>query len=125
MASRRKRIRYADTDRYYDRYKRDQDAKRFYNSAAWRLAREEALQRDHYTCQPCLRRGMLTPADTVHHLVPIETAPEKALDLDNLEPICQACHNKEHPERGAGERQGEERPRKARVIASEANPEIT
>lgn len=122
MARRRKRPRNTDADRYYDRYKRNKDAKRFYNSAAWKRLRLLALQRDHYLCQPCLRRGVLTPADDVHHIEPIEKAPDRALDLDNVESICDACHNREHPEKG--KRSEEERPVRARVVEMKPNPEV-
>lgn len=98
------------------------EAKQFYNSAAWQKVREAALIRDHYLCQPCLRRERLTPATTVHHIKPIETHPELALDPDNLESICPACHNREHPEKGKPKRI--EVRRRARIVAMEPNPEV-
>lgn len=41
-------------------------------------------------------------ATVVHHIKPLAGHPEMALDLDNLESLCDACHNKKHPEKGAG-----------------------
>jgi 5-methylcytosine-specific restriction protein A len=76
--------------------------KAFYNSASWALTRKAVLARDKHLCQTCLQKGILTPASTVHHKVPIEDAPEKALDMDNLETICRACHNLVHPEKSFG-----------------------
>lgn len=111
-----------ETQRHYDQHKRNRQAVAFYNSAAWQRARAAALTRDNHLCQPCLRRKHLTPATTVHHIKSLEEAPELALDLDNLESICESCHNKEHPEKGAGEQP--ERERRVRVIVMEANPEI-
>lgn len=67
-----------------------------------------ALQRDYYICQDCLaakRRGeMIRPrsASVVHHILPRDKYPELALDLDNLVSLCDACHNKRHPEKGGG-----------------------
>ena len=78
----------------------------FYTSAAWRAVREQALIRDHYICQKCQRKadmGLIfrpNAATMVHHLKPRSQYPELELDLDNLESLCDACHNEEHPERG-------------------------
>jgi len=78
----------------------------FYTSAAWRAVREQALLRDHYICQKCLQKveagRMLRPHDAtmVHHKKPRQLYPELELDLDNLESLCDSCHNEEHPERG-------------------------
>jgi 5-methylcytosine-specific restriction protein A len=85
---------------YYDKYKRDKEAKRFYNSDAWKKCRPIILTRDRYLCQECLRKGILTPANTVHHIKHYKEHPELALDPNNLEVICDSCHNKEHPEKG-------------------------
>ena len=81
-------------NRYYDRYERDQEAKSFYNSAAWLRVRERALIRDRYLCQRCLRDKRITPAKIVHHIIPIKKDWSKRLELDNLESICLPCHNK-------------------------------
>jgi 5-methylcytosine-specific restriction enzyme A len=96
----------------------------FYKSTAWLKCREYVLIRDHFLCQPCLRKGRLTPANTVHHIVPLEEAPELALDPDNLESICPSCHNKEHPEKGGNGKKKEDRKRKARIVKAKANPDI-
>ena len=78
----------------------------FYTSAAWRAVREQALIRDHYICQKCQRKadmGLIfrpNAATMVHHLKPRSQYPELELCLDNLESLCDACHNEEHPERG-------------------------
>jgi 5-methylcytosine-specific restriction endonuclease McrA len=36
----------------------------------------------------------------VHHIIPLEDDPERGLELDNLMCLCEACHNKQHPEKG-------------------------
>lgn len=88
------------------RYSKQTDP--FYKSAHWRRLRKTALERDHYMCQDCLaakRRGeMIRPrsASVVHHILPRDKYPELALDLDNLVSLCDACHNKRHPEKGGG-----------------------
>lgn len=95
----------------------------FYKSKPWLRLREDVLIRDVYLCQQCLRRKKITPANTVHHIIPIEERPDLALDADNCESICPSCHNKEHPEKGSGKREPE-RKRKARIVKVEANPEV-
>lgn len=98
-------------------------AKPFYKSKAWLKCREYVLLRDNHLCQPCLRKQKLTAANTVHHIVPLEDAPELSLEPTNLESICPACHNKEHPEKGSGKKEPEKKP-KVRVIQTRANEEV-
>lgn len=74
----------------------------FYKSQAWAFTRKAVLARDKHLCQRCLRKGILTTTNTVHHITPLEDAPDKALDTDNLESICPACHNLVHPTKGFG-----------------------
>jgi len=89
-----------NSHQYYDKYKRDQEARSFYKSKAWEKCRQYVLVRDNYLCQYCLEKGKLTPADMVHHIEELKDNPEKALDPDNLISLCNTCHNKEHPEKG-------------------------
>lgn len=64
----------------------------FYQGRAWRGARLLALQRDHYLCQACLKKGRITKATEVHHLRPLEEYPELGLELTNLQSLCWQCH---------------------------------
>lgn len=87
----------------------------FYKTVAWRNARRMALERDLYLCEECRaayqRREISAPraATVVHHKKPTKEYPELALELSNLQSLCDACHNKKHPEKG-------------RVYAEEAAP---
>ena len=78
----------------------------FYKSPAWRRARQQALERDMYLCQDCLaakqrgERVRVRGAEVVHHIQPRELRPDLALELSNLISLCDACHNKRHPEKG-------------------------
>lgn len=87
----------------------------FYRSKAWRKVRAMALQRDGGMCVACMdrfRRGEMTKprrATMVHHIKPLEERPDLALDLNNLASNCDACHAREHPEKGG---QGKARPGK-------------
>jgi 5-methylcytosine-specific restriction enzyme A len=105
----------------YDKYKRNNVAKKFYNSAAWRKCRELVLLRDNYFCQECLREGQVISADMVHHIKSFEDYPELALDIDNLVSLCYPCHNKEHPEKGGAEKKKQLR---INVVKVKANRDL-
>lgn len=79
------------------RYKTNND--KFYHSKEWKALRLEALQRDYYLCQECLKKGVVTPATTVHHIKPLRVDSTQALKLSNLETVCSGCHNDLHRER--------------------------
>ena len=66
----------------------------FYKRAVWVKLRRQALERDHYLCQECLRRGRITKAREVHHVRPLEEYPELGLTLSNLESLCHDCHER-------------------------------
>ena len=69
---------------------------KFYKSKEWLQLREEVLERDHYECQSCRRKGKYRRARNVHHIKEVKTHPHLALELDNLESVCIQCHNEEH-----------------------------
>lgn len=75
----------------------------FYSSGAWKAVRELAKQRDHYLCVDCFRAGKITPAEEVHHIIPLTAQnvndPMVALRLDNLKSLCRECHKKYDPKR--------------------------
>jgi len=64
----------------------------WYGKGAWKRLRVQALNRDHWLCQECLRRGKITTAREVHHKLPLEEYPELGLELSNLESLCHECH---------------------------------
>ncbi|EJR67753.1 HNH endonuclease signature motif containing protein [Bacillus cereus] len=109
--------------KFYDKYKRDKEAKKFYDSTAWRRCRELALIRDSYRCQECMKHDPLipVPADMVHHIKERSEYPELALTLENLISLCNACHNKEHPEKGGGKKENK---RKIQFVKVKANKEF-
>lgn len=92
-------------------YTTDDAKHKFYTSAAWRGVngiRKQALKRDNFECQMCKREGKLTLDSAkiegerkdiklnVHHIKEIETHPQLALKLDNLETLCLFHHNLVH-----------------------------
>ncbi|MED3563459.1 HNH endonuclease signature motif containing protein [Bacillus xiapuensis] len=105
---------------HYDRYKRNPESRTFYNSAAWQKCRQLALIRDNNLCQDCLSKKKLTPAEMVHHIKELTEHPELALSLDNLESLCNPCHNKRHSGREASE---PKRSKKIKVVKASRNSE--
>lgn len=66
--------------------------KRFYASTAWLRLRAQFLA-EHPLCHDCTAAGQDTAAEHVHHLKERKDHPDLALDWDNLEALCQRCHN--------------------------------
>lgn len=75
-----------------------------YKSAHWKRKRELILRRDGYMCVECKKYGRIREAKTVHHIQHVDEYPELAYTDSNLESLCLACHNKQHPEKGNGRR---------------------
>lgn len=70
-------------------------AKKFYKSKTWRKCRNAYYSSQHGLCQRCQGVGLI-----VHHKVYIDAQnindPSVTLNWDNLEVVCQSCHNQEH-----------------------------
>lgn len=90
----------------------DKEAKKFYDSGAWKQKRAEILKRDHYECQDCIARlkrasetgehltnkweRKINRATQVHHIQELKDHPELALRNDNLISLCAMDHNLRH-----------------------------
>lgn len=66
----------------------------FYRTREWSRLREQALERDHFLCAYCQIQGIITPAKTVDHVVPIEYDQNRRSEMNNLAVICGKCHRK-------------------------------
>lgn len=91
------RTREKDYQRRYNRMNRRRSEQKieqynFYRTREWSQLRHLALERDHYLCQYCKVQGIITPAKTVDHIVPIEYAPQLSSGLENLADACGTCH---------------------------------
>ena len=75
-------------------------AKKFYESKAWRENSHAYLASVDGLCERCRAAGRLVPAVIVHHRIHLtpETIhdPRYTMAWDNLEALCQECHNREH-----------------------------
>ena len=78
------------TQHYYNRYERDPDTNKRYGRA-WRRIWLQYIQ-SHPLCEQCEREGRLTPAEEVHHIVPLTDGGTN--DAGNLMALCKSCHSK-------------------------------
>jgi 5-methylcytosine-specific restriction endonuclease McrA len=78
---------------------RDGNIDAFYKSTKWTHKQSQILKDQHYECQRCKANGKVVKARTVHHKKYLKLFPGLALDDDNLEAICDACHYDEHHKR--------------------------
>ena len=72
----------------------------FYKTRAWKRCRASYLASVGGLCERCLKRGLIVPADQVHHKIKITSDnlndPAITLNHDNLEALCLDCHQDEH-----------------------------
>lgn len=87
--------------KYYNKHVRDKQSTSFYKSKEWKQTRQLVLMRDNYLCQSCLKQDRVVPADMVHHKIELKQDWGKRLDINNLESMCNSCHNKVHGKRGS------------------------
>ena len=75
-------------------------AERLYKSKAWRACRNGYMEKVGGLCEECLRRGLYTPAEIVHHIVEVTPEniddPKVVLNWGNLEAVCRECHAEKH-----------------------------
>ena len=75
-------------------------AREFYCSWAWIKCARAYKQSKGGLCERCWSRGLIVPAEEVHHKVKLTpdnlSDPQIALNWDNLECLCKNCHMEEH-----------------------------
>lgn len=85
-------------------------AEAFYKSTRWLKCRDLYFTKMNGICERCGEAGKI-----VHHKIHLTPAnirnPQIALSQENLEVLCQKCHNKEH---GENMKRGRIKPHKAR-----------
>ena len=80
----------------YDRYSRAHNCDKKYGNN-WRRIRANYVK-SHPLCERCLKEGMITPVEEVHHIIPLSRGGTN--QFCNLMPLCQSCHTKIHYELG-------------------------
>lgn len=91
-------------------------AHKFYHSRSWQDVRAFVWDRAHGLCERCAEKGEMTPADVVHHVIPLSAGnvddPNISLNPDNLVALCHDCHTEVHKKLGVGALNGnDEEPR--------------
>ena len=78
----------------------EKGAGRLYRSAAWARCRTAYAKSVGGLCERCLARGLVSPGEEVHHKIKLTPEnvddPRIALNWENLELLCKACHIAEH-----------------------------
>ena len=83
----------------------------YYNTKGWRAIRN-AYIRSHPLCERCQAKGIVTPAEEVHHKVEFlsgNTEYERKqlfTDPTNLMSVCKRCHLEIHNERRQERKEG-------------------
>lgn len=91
----------------YKRYNKTRRSacKQGYDRTWERVAKAKLIRDPLCECDRC-QAGKLcvTPADMVHHIVPVETHPHLRLVASNLMSVNRRCHNRIHAEMERGKR---------------------
>ena len=75
--------------RNYERYRRDPATRKRYGRA-WKRIRDRYISR-HPLCEECEKHGRATPAEEVHHILPLAQGGTHA--EANLMALCKECHS--------------------------------
>lgn len=78
-------------DARYRTYQRDPKINKRYDHR-WRKIRNAYIQA-HPLCEHCQKNGRITPAQEVHHILPLEHGGTH--DTSNLRALCKPCHSRE------------------------------
>ena len=74
---------------------------KYYNTKQWKNLRNYYIRRNPL-CEICLSKGIVKPANEVHHKRPFllgrtdEERWQLLTDEDNLQSLCYACHDEVH-----------------------------
>lgn len=75
-------------------------AEAFYKSVAWQNCRNSYIKKVGGLCEECYKLGRITPAEEVHHKIPITPDnvydPCITLSYSNLIALCREHHRREH-----------------------------
>lgn len=74
---------------------------KYYNTKQWKNLRNYYIRRNPL-CEICLSKGIVKPANEVHHRIPFlngktdEERYELLTNEDNLQSLCYECHDEVH-----------------------------
>ena len=93
------------------RYSRKENNGDFYRSRKWRKL-QKAKRIANPLCEICERKGIITPMEEVHHILPIDDYWSLRYEWDNLVSTCFLCHRKETAEYHKQQRYAQNNPGK-------------
>lgn len=64
-----------------------------YDTKRWDRWRKRFLD-EHELCEHCKQKGILRSATVVDHIEPHRGDPDLFWDWDNLQALCEKCHNR-------------------------------
>lgn len=83
-----------DRHKEYDKYSRNRRSKQYYNSREWEAVREHVLQLDErIDVYVYMTQGVVTIADTVHHIIPLKEDWSLRNNEDNLISLNHDTHS--------------------------------
>ena len=83
----------------YDTRFRDRGVAEFYHSSEWKRKRQNYLI-EHPCCVECWKKGKLTKASVVDHIIPIKQG-RTLLEDSNLQALCASCHGAKNIREGS------------------------
>ncbi len=78
-----------DVDNSYNKYQRDTMTKKRYGRC-WKRIRDRYIKANPL-CEECKKAGRLTPAEEVHHILPLSKGGDHS--DSNLMSLCTSCHS--------------------------------
>lgn len=88
---------------FYQENREEQN--RFYKGRKWKRCRDAYIS-EHPFCERCMKLGIITAAEHVHHIIELNESnykdPMIAFNPDNLESLCFECHKAEHEPKNTG-----------------------
>ena len=83
-------------DKQYNQYQRDPKSNKRYGRS-WKRIRDRYIKL-HPLCEECEKQGKLTPAEEVHHVLPLSKGGGN--EKSNLMALCKSCHSRITAESG-------------------------
>ena len=70
---------------------------KIYQDKRWKKVRYRKFE-NNPVCEVCEQKGITSPTEEIHHIIPIDVDTSIAFKYDNLMSVCIKCHNKLHQE---------------------------
>lgn len=81
---------------HYNHFQREPETNKRYGRS-WKRIRDRYIKA-HPLCEECKKADRLTPAEEVHHILPLSRGGTN--DFSNLMALCKSCHSRITAESG-------------------------